>query len=85
MPICNLQIKVNKQALYNGVITISRMCAPENKLKLSVKKLYIKVTEVIQSEVEEITEQDCIDYMTQLFIDWTFDGQEGCAIKPRTN
>lgn len=38
------------------------------------KKLYIKITEVIQSEVEEITEQDCIDYMTQLVIDRTFDG-----------
>ncbi len=38
------------------------------------KKLYIKITEVIRSEVEEITEQDCIDYMTQLVIDRTFDG-----------
>ena len=38
------------------------------------KKLYIKITEVIQSEVEEITEQDCIDYISQLVIDRTFDG-----------
>ena len=38
------------------------------------KKLYIKITEVIQSEVDEITEQDCIDYMIQLVIDRTFDG-----------
>lgn len=38
------------------------------------KKLYIKITEVIQAEVEDITEQDCIDYMTQLVIDRTFDG-----------
>ena len=38
------------------------------------KKLYIKITEVIQSEVEEITEQDCIDYIRQLVIDRTFDG-----------
>jgi len=38
------------------------------------KKLYIKITEVIQAEVEEITEQDCIDYMFQLVIDRTFDG-----------
>jgi len=33
------------------------------------KKLYVKITEVIQSEVADITEQDCIDYMTQLVID----------------
>jgi hypothetical protein len=38
------------------------------------KKLYVKITEVIQSEVEEITEQDCIDYIMQLVIDRTFDG-----------
>lgn len=38
------------------------------------KKLYIKITEVISAEVEDITEQDCIDYMLQLVIDRTFDG-----------
>ncbi len=38
------------------------------------KKLYVKITEVIQSEVTELTEQDCIDYMIQLVIDRTFDG-----------
>ena len=38
------------------------------------KKLYIKITEVISAEVEEITEQDCIDYILQLVIDRTFDG-----------
>jgi hypothetical protein len=38
------------------------------------KKLYVKITEVIQAEVAEITEQDCIDYMIQLVIDRTFEG-----------
>ncbi len=38
------------------------------------KKLYIKITEVISAEVEDVTEQDCIDYMLQLVIDRTFDG-----------
>jgi hypothetical protein len=38
------------------------------------KKLYIKITEIIQSEVNEVTEQDCIDYMIELVIDRTFDG-----------
>lgn len=38
------------------------------------KKLYIKITEVIQSEVAEITEQDCVNYMIELVIDRTFDG-----------
>ena len=38
------------------------------------KKLYIKITEVISSEVEDVTEQDCINYMLQLVIDRTYDG-----------
>lgn len=38
------------------------------------KKLYVKITEVIQAEVADVTEQDCIDYMKQLVIDRTFDG-----------
>ena len=40
------------------------------------KKLYVKITEVIQYEVGEITEQDCIDYMLNLVIDRTFDGYQ---------
>ena len=38
------------------------------------RKLYVKITEVIQSEVAEVSEQDCIDYIMQLVIDRTFDG-----------
>jgi hypothetical protein len=38
------------------------------------KKLYVKITEVIQSEVADVTEQDCIDYIMKLVIDRTFDG-----------
>jgi hypothetical protein len=38
------------------------------------KKLYIKITEVVQSEVAEITEEDCINYMLALVIDRTYDG-----------
>jgi len=38
------------------------------------RKLYVKITEVIVSEVEEVTEEDCIEYMFQLVIDRTYDG-----------
>jgi len=47
---------------------------PKEHLEELGRKLYVKVTEVIHAEVEEITEQDCIDYMVQLVIDRTFDG-----------
>ncbi|MCK4293694.1 MAG: MjaI family restriction endonuclease [Planctomycetes bacterium] len=38
------------------------------------KKLYVKITEVISAEVEEITEKDCIEYMWNMVISRTFDG-----------
>jgi len=38
------------------------------------KKLYIKITEVIQAEVEKISEEDCINYMYQMVINRTFEG-----------
>ncbi|MFA5646419.1 MAG: MjaI family restriction endonuclease [Candidatus Ratteibacteria bacterium] len=38
------------------------------------KRLYVKITEVISSEVEAITEEDCIDYIFDLVIKRTFDG-----------
>lgn len=38
------------------------------------RKLFVKITEVIQAEVETVTEQDCIDYMVQLVIDRTYQG-----------
>lgn len=38
------------------------------------KKLYVKITEVISSEVAAITEEDCIDYIFDLVIKRTFDG-----------
>ena len=38
------------------------------------KRLYVKITEVIQSEVEEITQNDCIAYLKNLVINRTYDG-----------
>lgn len=47
---------------------------PEEHIIELGKKLYVKITEVIQAEVAEVTEEDCINYMKQLVIDRTFDG-----------
>lgn len=38
------------------------------------RKLYIKITEVLVSEIEDVTEADCIDYIRKMVIDRTFDG-----------
>lgn len=39
-------------------------------------RLYIKITEVISSEIQEITEQDCVDYLLNLVINRTYEGYE---------
>lgn len=51
----------------------SQVRSEEHIIELG-KKLFIKITEIIQLEVSDLTEQDCIDYMVQLVIDRTYDG-----------
>lgn len=38
------------------------------------KKLHVKITEVIASEVESVTEKECIQYMYNMVIGRTYDG-----------
>ncbi|MCK4798124.1 MAG: MjaI family restriction endonuclease [Spirochaetes bacterium] len=38
------------------------------------KKIYIKISEVIISEIEEITQEDCVKYMFNMVINRTYDG-----------
>lgn len=38
------------------------------------RKLYTKITEVLRAEIEDITEQDCIEFIINLVINRTFDG-----------
>ncbi|MEI7811447.1 MAG: MjaI family restriction endonuclease [Ignavibacteria bacterium] len=38
------------------------------------KRLFVKITEVVQAELDDITEEDCIEYMVNLVIRRTFDG-----------
>lgn len=47
---------------------------PREHIEELGRKLYVKITEVIAAEVEEINEQDCINYMYQMVIDRTYDG-----------
>ena len=38
------------------------------------RKLYVKITEVVQAEIEDISEQDCIEYMINMVIKRVYDG-----------
>ncbi len=47
---------------------------PEEYIDDLGRKLYVKITEVIQSEIDEVTEMDCIQYIRNLVINRTYDG-----------
>jgi hypothetical protein len=49
---------------------------PRGHLEQLGKKLYIKISEVCQAEIESITEQDCIDFIINLVINRTYDGYQ---------
>lgn len=40
------------------------------------RRLYVKISEVCQAEIESITEDDCIDFIIDLVINRTFDGYQ---------
>ena len=48
--------------------------SPQEYIEDLGRKLYVKITEVIQAEIEEVTEEDCIGYVYNLVINRTFDG-----------
>ncbi|BDC35782.1 MAG: MjaI family restriction endonuclease [Candidatus Methanoliparum thermophilum] len=49
---------------------------PKQHLEELGRRLYIKITEVCQAEIESITEEDCIDFITNLVIGRTYDGYQ---------
>ena len=49
---------------------------PKEHLENLGGRLYIKITEVCQAEIESIEEQDCIDFIINLVIDRTYDGYQ---------
>lgn len=51
----------------------ANVCTEEQIVDLG-KKLYVKISEVLVAEIDEITEEDCIAYIKQLVIDRTYDG-----------
>jgi hypothetical protein len=83
---------LNKKKSVGPVSELIRKCAPKrledweryyyekvyskDYLEELGRKLYVKITEVIQCEVAEVTEQDCIDYMKEVVINRTFNGYQ---------
>ncbi len=49
---------------------------PMEHLEELGRKLYVKVSEVVQHEVAEVTEKDCTDYMKDVVVRRTFEGYQ---------
>lgn len=49
---------------------------PKKHLEELGKRLHIKITEVCQAEIENITEEDCIKFIVDLVIKRTYDGYQ---------
>lgn len=47
---------------------------PEEHIDELGRKLYVKITEVVVAEIEQITEKDCIEYIRNMVIHRTYDG-----------
>lgn len=47
---------------------------PEEYIMNLGQKLYVKISEVLSSEINNVTESDCIEYIKNLIIKRTFDG-----------
>jgi hypothetical protein len=58
-----------KDFYYNNVY-------PKNHLDDLGKRLFIKISEVCRAEIEDITEEDCIDFINNLVINRTYDGYQ---------
>jgi len=83
---------LNKKNSVGPVSDLIRKCAPktledwktyyyqnvfsEEYLEELGKKLFVKITEVIQFEVAEVTEQDCVEYLKQVVLNRTFQGYQ---------
>lgn len=49
---------------------------PKEQLEQLGRKLYIKISELCQAEIQSITEEDCIDFVVNLVINRTYDGYQ---------
>lgn len=66
----NFYLRKLKDFLKNKGINLQ----PAEYLEGLGKTLYTKITEVLMSEIDEVTEEECIEYIKNLVINRTFEG-----------
>lgn len=88
----NMRWGLTKKSKVGPVAELIRKCAPKTlkewekfylenaypkkHLEQLGKTLFIKVTDVCKAEIEDVTEEDCINFIYNLVINRTFDGYQ---------
>jgi len=73
-PVSELIRKCSPKSLNDWEEYYYKNAHPKQHLEELGRRLYIKVTEVCQAEIESITEEACIDFIINLVIRRTYDG-----------
>ncbi|MFH1412696.1 MAG: MjaI family restriction endonuclease [bacterium] len=75
-PVSELIRKCSPKSLEEWEMYYFKNAYPKEHLEELGRRLYIKITEVCQAEIETVTENDCMDFITNLVINRTFDGYQ---------
>lgn len=88
----NMRWGLTKKSKVGPVSELIRKCSPKSieqweeyylknvfplqHLQELGRKLYVKVTEVCQAEIQSISEEDCINFIVNLVVNRTYDGYQ---------
>jgi len=75
-PVSELIRKCSPKSLEDWEAYYYKNAYPRQHLEELGKRLYMKITEVCQAEIESIREEDCIDFVVNLVINRTYDGYQ---------
>jgi hypothetical protein len=75
-PVSELIRKCSPKSLYEWQDFYYKNVFPKHHLEDLGRKLYIKISEVCRAEIEDVTEEDCINFIINLVINRTFDGYQ---------
>jgi len=75
-PVSELIRKCSPKSLKDWEEYYYKNVNPKQHLEELGRRLYIKITEVCQAEIESITEEDCINFIINLVIGRTYDGYQ---------
>ena len=75
-PVSELIRKCSPKSIQEWESYYFKNAYPKQHLEELGRRLYIKITEVCQAEIESIEEEDCINFITNLVINRTYDGYQ---------